>query len=305
MDPADVLALAIEVVRPAAEAKGVRLEASIEAGAGPILGDPDRLQQVVWNLLTNAVKFTPSGGRVEVRLQRDGEQVEIAVEDTGQGIAAAFLPHVFERFRQADASHSRAHGGLGLGLAISRHLVEMHGGTLRAFSEGIGRGATFRAELPLMPKPEVEESAAAWHPGDGRHTLQDIRVLAVDDESDALTLVRDTLEEAGATVRTARSVEEALNGLNGEVPHVIISDLGLPTVDGLEFIRRVRASADPRLRALPAAALTAYARPEDRAESARAGFQVHLAKPIDPRTLVSAVSRLVGREGLPNDAELA
>lgn len=293
---------AIDAVSVAAEAKGVRIEAVLDPHAGPISGDPERLQQVLWNVLANAVKFTGRDGKVQVRLGRVDSQVEASVADTGIGISAEFLPHVFERFRQADAGITRERGGLGLGLSIARQLVEMHGGTIEAASPGVGHGTTVRVRLPLMiahpasdgfehGRPRVtadQESVAA---GD----LFGVHVLAVDDDPDAVSLVSELLATAGARVSVAGSAEAAMRAIEAEAPHVLVSDLGMPLVDGFQLIEQIRTHHDPVVRRMPAAALTAYARSEDRVKALRAGFQIHLAKPVDPRELVTTVAALASR----------
>jgi len=305
VDLPKVLDEAVATIRTAADAKGVRLQVVADPLAGPISGDPDRLQQIIWNLLSNAVRFTPKDGRVQVRLERVDSHAEVSVSDTGVGIPAAFLPHVFERFRQADSRFSREYGGLGLGLAIAHELVELHGGTIRAFSDGEGRGATFRVALPLMvvhrqdtPIDPIPSSTGPDASG-AAASLRGVRVLAVDDDADALTLMRDALEDAGATVVMANGAEAALRALTASVPDVLITDLGMPRMDGFELLAAVRASPVETVRSLPAVALTAYARSEDRTRALRAGFQVHFAKPIDPAELVAAVSSLAGRR--PHD----
>ena len=293
----------IESVLPAANAKGIRIRTVLDPRAAPISGDPERIQQVVWNLLSNAVKFTPRGGQVQVRLERVDSHVEIVVSDTGIGIAPEFLPHLFERFRQADASMTRERGGLGLGLAITRHLVEMHGGTIHASSSGRGTGATFRVRLPLMivhPDVSVDRRlprAAAREPAATMPDLKGLRILVIDDDADALRLVEEILQLAGGHVTTVTSAAAALDALNALRPDVIIADLGMPQMNGFELIAQVRGSSNHSVRAIPAAALTAYARSEDRARALRSGFQMHLAKPIDPAELMAAVAALAGRTG--------
>ena len=293
---------AVATMQPAADAKGVRIQTVVDPGVGPVSGDPGRLQQVVWNLVSNAVKFTPKKGRVHVRLERVNSHVEIVVSDTGIGIRADFLPHVFERFRQAEAGPTRKTGGLGLGLAIVRHIVEMHGGTVDASSAGEGQGATFRVRLPLMivhpatletPRehPRTERRAALTGLGD----LKGIRVVAIDDEEDALTLLRVVLETAGADVTTFRSPLTALERIADVKPHVLVVDLGMPEMDGFELITRLRKSTNAAVRNLPAAALTAFARSEDRTKALRSGFEMHLAKPVDPGELVASVATLARR----------
>jgi PAS domain S-box-containing protein len=298
-----VIEQAIGTVRPTADAKGVRVQSRIDEVIEPVSGDPDRLLQVIWNLLANAIKFTPRGGRVEVALQRVYSDVEIVVSDTGRGIPPEFMPHVFERFRQADSGLTRASGGLGLGLAIVRHLVELHGGTIDATSEGEGKGATFRIRLPLtMPRQEpFEAERVDSRRAPRRETLPAARldavhVVAVDDEEDTLVLLREILETAGAQVTTVASAVEALDALSRNAPDVLIADIGLPVLDGFELIRRVRESPDAAIRQVPAAALTAYARSEDRIRALRSGFQMYFAKPIDPGELVAAIAMLA-RQG--------
>jgi signal transduction histidine kinase/DNA-binding response OmpR family regulator len=304
---------AIDSIALAAEAKGLRVETVLDPKAGPISGDPERLQQVLWNLLSNAVKFTGRGGKVQVRLERVNSHVEVVVSDTGVGIAAEFLPHVFERFRQADAGITRERGGLGLGLSIARQLTEMHGGTIEASSGGPGTGATFRVKLPLMiVHPARDDERQRFEPRPAPRPaeipggdLRDVHVLAVDDERDALALVAEVLQVAGARVTTVSSAHQALLALDAEVPDVIVADLGMPIVDGYQFIDRVRRHRDPRVRELPAAALTAYARTDDRMRALRAGFHIHLAKPIDPAELVTTIAalanRFVGKRSRPSD----
>jgi len=293
---------AIATVQPAADAKQVRIQTVADPRVGPVSGDPDRLQQVVWNLLSNAVKFTPKQGRVQVRLERVNSHVEIVVSDSGIGIPAAFLPHVFERFRQAEAGTTRKTGGLGLGLSIVHHIVEMHGGSVEASSDGEGSGATFRVRLPLMivhpqeiveqrQHPRTESLAPLTRLGD----LRGVRVLAIDDEEDALALLRLVLETAGAIVTTTPSAALALERLERDPPDVMVVDLGMPHMDGFEFIGRVRASNHAVVRDIPAAALTAFARSEDRTRVLESGFEMHLAKPVDPGELVASVATLVRR----------
>ena len=298
-----VLHEAIATITPAAEAKHIRVETTIDPQVGPVSGDPDRLRQIVWNLLSNAVKFTPKQGRIQVRLERVNSSVEIVVSDTGIGIASEFLPHIFERFRQADSGSARQHTGLGLGLAIVRNLVEMHGGTVYATSGGEGQGATFRVRLPLrIVHPELQPGARRVHPRQvaapsfaDLPSLSGTHVLAVDDDADAVGLLREILEAVGASVTTTTSGRAALEIVEASRPDVLIADLGMPLMDGFELIRRLRASDDPAVRNIPAAALTAYARPEDRAKALQSGFEIHLAKPIDPVELISAVKALVRR----------
>lgn len=303
VDLPQVVTHAVDVVSPTADAKGVRIETVLDPRATPVSGDPERLQQVLWNLLSNAVKFTNRGGKVQVRLGRINSHVELSVADTGIGIPPEFLPHVFERFRQADASTARERGGLGLGLSIARQLAEMHGGRIQAASGGIGQGSTFTLKLPVMiVHPSAADTSERVHPRAGTSSqhigpgdLRDVHVLAVDDDADAVGLVAEVLAAAGARVSTASSADEALRIMDTNPPHVLVTDLGMPRVDGFEFIRRIREHANPIVRRIPAAALTAYARSDDRVKALRAGFQIHLAKPIDPAELVTTVASLAKR----------
>ena len=302
---APILEAAVDSTRPTAETKGIRIEAIIDPRAGFVAGDSGRLQQVFWNLLTNAIKFTPKGGRVQVQLRRVSSHVEVSVSDTGQGIDPAFLAHIFERFRQADSSTRRAHGGLGLGLAIVRQLVELHGGTVRAESAGEGQGATFTVELPislLRSQPVVEQPhpitsrAVPFTPSPVLHAT---RLLVVDDEPDTLETLRAVLTLCGAEVRTASSAAAALAVMESWVPTVLISDIGMPGEDGYALIRRVRALPADRGGVVPALALTAYARVEDRVRVLDAGFHMHAPKPLEPAELVALVASLAGRRTMP------
>ena len=295
VDLAAVVDAAIETVRPAADAKGVRIERAMEPLGEPIHGDPARLQQVAWNLLSNAVKFTPRGGRVHVALTRRASQVELAIRDTGEGIAPEFLPHLYQRFRQADGTASRPHGGLGLGLALVKQLVELHGGTVRAASEGPGAGATFVVALPVSIA-RLRDEREDGHPRAiaGRSTpvplpeLNGTRVLVVDDETDALEMVRRVLEERGAHVVTAAGVDEALAILQELRFDVLVSDIAMPRRDGYDLVRECRLQGI----ATPAIALTAFARTEDRTLAMLAGFHSHVAKPVDPAELVATIASL-------------
>jgi len=293
VDPAAVLGAVLEMITPVAESKGVTVISRVELGAGPLYGDDSRLQQVVWNLLSNAVKFTPQDGRVEVVIARRDTSIEICVSDTGRGIDPAFLPHIFERFRQADSSSTRSAGGLGLGLAIVRHLIELHGGSVTAESAGVDRGATFRVRLPvpaLRPsaEPPAQEAAITTRPGD----LAGIRILLVDDEDDAREVLGTVLRVAGATVRPTSSVSEALGSLDDELPDVIVSDIAMPNEDGLDLIRRLRERPPERGGATPAIALTAYGGTRDLGAAMEAGYQAHLRKPADPVLLTGTILRL-------------
>ncbi len=302
ISPVSFIEAAIETVKPAADAKGIRLEKILDPAAGPISGDPNRLQQVTWNLLSNAIKFTPRDGKVQVILQRVNSHVEISVADTGSGIAPAFLPNLFERFRQGDASTTREHGGLGLGLAIVKNLVELHGGTVTAHSPGEGLGATVTVVLPLTVVHHQAELGERRHPKatqiSGSFTTDDLkglRVLVVDDQADARDLIRRVLEDCAAEVTTAGNADEALDLLEQKRPDVLVSDIGMPDADGFELLRRVRALGPERGGRVPAIALTAFARSEDRTRALRAGFLVHVSKPVDPSELVATVASVAGR----------
>jgi len=299
-----VISAAIETVLPAAEAKDVQLKSLFDTPAGPVLGDVNRLQQVVWNLLSNAVKFTPKGGLVEIRLEVINSRVQIRVSDTGQGINPDFLPYVFEHFRQADSSITRSQGGLGLGLAIVRHLVELHGGTVYAESPGLEQGATFIVELPLMAvrpvaasetKPEQPKVTDTDEMPKCPLSLNGLRVLVVDDEPDARELLTTVLGQCGAEVKAVASASEALAVLEPFQPHVLVSDIGMPGEDGYALIRQLRALEANRGGQIPAVALTAYARAEDRTQALLAGFQLHVPKPVDPAELAVVVGNLAGR----------
>ena len=266
------------------------------------MGDPDRLQQVFWNLLNNAIKFTPTGGQVQVLLERDNSRIEVSVIDTGEGIAPEFLPYVFDRFQQGDASTTRRHGGLGLGLAIVKQLVELHGGSVRVKSSGLGKGTTFTVHLPLIAvhsEPDKELRHSRKTPRENQPvpdvSLANVHVLVVDDEVDARELVKRLLEMAGATVSMAGSASEAIERILAARPDVLICDLGMPAQDGFSLIRQLRVLEERQESALPAVALTAYARPEDRVKALRCGFQNHLAKPVKPAELLAVVSTLAGR----------
>ncbi len=294
---AKVVEAVLEGVRPAADAKGIRLQVALDPDAGPVPGDAARLQQVVWNLLSNAVKFTPVGGRVRVGLERRGGHARLSVHDSGVGIEPDFLPHVFEPFRQADSGTTRAQGGLGLGLAIVRRLVELHGGSARAESDGPGQGATFVVDLPLLAgeperrtpeAPQVEE-------GNGAPDLAGLRVLVVDDEPDSRDLMAVALEEKGAEVMAVDSAVRARGAFDGFRPDVLVSDIAMAEQDGYDLIRWVRDLPPERGGAVPAAAVTAYARSEDRRRALLAGFNMHLSKPFDPGELLAVVASLGGR----------
>jgi len=300
VDPVSLIRSAVEGFSATAIAKGIVVDQDLDPRVGTIRADPGRLQQVIWNLGHNAVKFTPAGGEITVRMRRIENELEITVSDTGQGINPAFLPHIFERFRQEDGTTRRNHGGLGLGLAIVKHLVEMHGGRINAASEGEGKGAAFTVYLPLSgPSASAQEPdaildrtprASKEH---HRTLLEGTRVLIVDDDPDARTLIHRVLKRYGAKVTEAETVDEALNLLTEARPGVLISDIGMPKRDGYDLIQAVR-SRGYSANALPAIALTAFARPEDQKHSLVAGFQKHLAKPVDTHALIEAVAVLVG-----------
>jgi signal transduction histidine kinase/ActR/RegA family two-component response regulator len=304
VDLVRVIEAAVETVRPAAVAKGVHVQTDLEQLSGPLAGDVDRLQQVVWNLLSNAVKFTPAGGHVHVQLRMKGPSAEIVVNDTGSGIPPEFLPHIFERFRQADGGTTRSYGGLGLGLTIVKHLVELHGGTIDARSDGRGRGSSFVLRIPIAParsrplppirplaqgpsRPPVAQAACPQIAG--------LRVLVVEDEADARDLLVVLLEECKVAVRAVGTAAEGLEALSKWQPDVIVSDIGMPIEDGYTFIQRVRALPRERGGAVPAVALTAYARMEDRRRALLAGFNMHVSKPIDREELFLVLANLAGR----------
>jgi signal transduction histidine kinase/CheY-like chemotaxis protein len=293
---------AVATVQPAADAKQVHVRTIVDPRTGPVSGDPDRLQQVVWNLVSNAVKFTPKGGSVQVSVASVASHIEITVSDTGIGIRPDFQPYVFERFRQADAGTTRKTGGLGLGLSIVRHIIEMHGGSVLVSSEGEGRGTTFRVQLPTMIVHRHGPAESREHPRSGKGSpplelgnLAGVRVLAIDDEGDALGLLRAVLEAAGAEVVTLASAREAVERVAVIKPDALVVDLGMPEMDGFAFIARIRGSSDPAVRDIPAAALTAFARSDDRTKALRSGFELHMAKPVDPGELVASVATLVRR----------
>jgi len=297
---APVVRAAVEAVRPAAQAKRIRFEIDL-APAGPVWGDPDRLQQVIWNLVANAVKFTPKDGKVGVRLHRVASQVEIVVSDTGSGIEGELLPHVFDRFRQADSSSTRRHGGLGLGLAIVRHLVELHGGTVAVASAGLDLGTTFTVSLPVRTLgavtgavPAREINLEPFLAPAGESPLRGLRTLVVEDDPDSLEMVCTLLKQRGADVRPAASTAEALGVMERWKPDLLISDLGMPEEDGYTLIRRVRALPAEHGGQVPAVALSARTRPEDRIEALSAGFQMHVAKPVAPAELLAVAVTLAG-----------
>jgi signal transduction histidine kinase/DNA-binding response OmpR family regulator len=297
VDVASIADLALESVRLAADAKGVALDSHVADEVGTVSGDAERIQQVVWNLLTNAIKFTPRGGKVTLLLDRTPEALTIAVADTGQGIATDFLPYVFDRFKQADGSPTRQKGGLGLGLAIVRHIVELHGGTISVESEGEGRGATFTASFPLDAQIRAASSAVSPRahptPVSAPREVEGMRILVIDDEPDARELLRTLLESCRVDVTTASSAAEGFELLQQRKHDVVLSDIAMPGEDGLSFIRRVRALPRESGGRIPALALTAYARLEDRTRALLAGFNGHVAKPVEPSELLAMLSSLV------------
>jgi PAS domain S-box-containing protein len=295
VDPAAVINAAMDVVKPASEAKHIRIQTITDSSVGLITGDFERLQQVVWNLLSNAVKFTPQNGFIRTELSRGLSQIEISITDSGIGIPPDFLPYVFNRFSQADSSITRAHGGLGMGLAIAKSLVELHGGTISVTSPGEGKGSTFTIRLPISavvqkPKPpgELEFETDFLRLND----LAGVKILVVDDEPDACEMLMHLFRLTGAEVQVAMSAEEALGKFDSFNPDVLVSDIGMPNVDGYELMRRIRRSGNKRL---PAVALTALTRIEDRVKALAAGFQMHVAKPVEPAELLAVVSSLAGR----------
>ena len=306
IDLGRIVASVLEGLRPAADARGVTVTLHATDAPMEIAGDTDRLQQIIWNLLSNAIKFTPRAGSVKISLFQESSDVVLEVSDTGQGIKPEFLPHIFDRFSQQDASTTRKQDGLGLGLSITRHLAELHGGKIIASSEGAGKGATFRLQIPVIA---VRESSGNADVRDGggttpesgarRHdykSIRNLRILAVDDQGDALAVVSRVLTRAGAEVRTAESVEAALTVLNGWRPDLIISDIGMPEQDGYTFIRVLRNSTDSSLRKVPAIALTAFARESDRFRALGAGVNDHLTKPVHARTLIEKAAEIAGRQ---------
>jgi CheY-like chemotaxis protein len=296
------------VVRQAAEAKGIALAINVDPTVGSLVADPDRLQQIVWNLVSNAVKFTPARGEVEVSARRVSSSIRLCVRDTGLGIPAEHLPFVFERLRQVDGTTTRHYGGLGLGLAIVRHLVEAHGGTVSAHSEGSGQGATFTVDLPIhavhVKEPEVDDDTVIKDPAPSAAThsgsLSGSHILIVEDDEDSLELLRVVLEGAGASTARTNRAAQALEAASQTKFDVIISDIGMPEMDGYMFMRKLRKRVAAE--EVPAIALTAYARPEDAAIALKAGYQEHMTKPVDATTLIAAIQRLVTKTGVCSPA---
>jgi CheY-like chemotaxis protein len=292
-----VISESIATVRPAADARDIRLTYVLDPKGGPITGDPNRLQQVLWNLLTNAIKFTPKGGRVQVFLRRVNSHVEISIVDSGQGISPDFLPHLFTRFSQADNSMTRQYGGLGLGLALVKSLVELHGGNVKASSAGVGQGSTFVVSLPLTVihqdnvEPILTPAPSTAAAGD-QPDLHGFHVLVIDDEADARALIQHILTECNATVTTAASAEEGIVAVKKHHPDMILSDIGMPVEDGYEFLARLRQLSDAEGGDTPAVALTAFARSEDRRRALMSGFQMHLPKPVEPAELLAVAANI-------------
>ena len=299
---AEVVRAAVESVTAAAAAKGVSLETTIDRAAGSMLGDPNRVRQAVWNLLTNAVKFTPRGGHVSIRCAREEDRMVVTVTDTGEGIAPEFVPHVFERFQQADMCSTRRHGGLGLGLALVRHIAELHGGTVDAASAGGGQGSTFRLELPIVrprgPAAQANAPATGTRPRVGSPAdldfaaVQGFKLLVVDDDEDSRELLDTMLSYCGANVSTAASVKAAIAAFDEQRPDVLISDIAMPGEDGYDLIERLRTRPPREGGKVPAVALTAYARTEDRTKALLAGFNAHVAKPVDLEELVRVIAEV-------------
>jgi CheY-like chemotaxis protein/anti-sigma regulatory factor (Ser/Thr protein kinase) len=305
VDLVSVIEHVVQTIHPAADAKGLSLETNLPSEIGQITGDPARLQQVVWNLLSNAVKFTPHGGRVEVGLERIDPHICITVSDTGKGINHDFLSYVFDRFRQADASSARRYGGLGLGLALVKYLVELHGGTVEAASAGEGHGATFKVTLPVRAvATSLGKVGGATATVKSSGELAGVRALVVDDEDDARELIETVLTQYGADVVAVSSAMEAYKLITTTLPQgrpdVMVTDIGMPGEDGYSLLRRVREWERDRGAYIPAVALTAYGRSEDRTRALRAGFQMHVAKPVEPDELATVISSLIRR---PNSGE--
>jgi PAS domain S-box-containing protein len=308
---ASIIEAVVDGVRPASDAKSINLHTTLDPKISPIQGDPDRLQQIIWNLLTNAIKFTPKGGRVMVRLERLHSNVELTISDTGQGIDPELLPHIFDRFRQSDSSSTRRHGGLGLGLSIVRQLVELHGGSVTAQSAGMGKGTTFKVILPLMSvHQELSDLDVTLHiiaskPLTERQPwLNGLRVLVVDDEADARALIAAVLTGRGAEVIAVGSAGEALEEMARQRFDVLVSDIGMPEMDGYALISKIRQLPVERGGKIPAAALTAYAAVEDRMRILSAGYQMHIPKPVEPAELTIIVGSLAERYATPDDVPI-
>jgi signal transduction histidine kinase/DNA-binding response OmpR family regulator len=303
LDLCGVIEAAGDAVRPSVEAKGIQFEMLLDAEACVVRGDANRLQQIFWNLLSNAIKFTPAGGRVSVGVRRVGPRVEVSVSDSGIGITSEFLPYIFDRFRQADGSTTRVHGGLGLGLSIVRHLLELHDGDIEVQSEGRDKGATFIVSLPLAPAKSaaIENARAAAAESNGTpdgfsNLLKGLRILVVDDEADSRDLVTAILTRCGCKVKCCQSAAEALKTFREWKPDLLVSDIGMPQEDGYALIKKLRKLRLKLAREIPAIALTAYATDDDRARTLSAGFQMHVAKPIEPEALVRIIADAAGRK---------
>jgi CheY-like chemotaxis protein len=301
VQPAAVVNAAVEALRFAAEAKSIRIQTVLDSHAGPVAGDFERLQQVVWNLLSNAIKFTPKGGRVQIVLERVNSHIEIRVSDNGRGIKPEFLPFIFERFSQGETSITRLHGGLGMGLAIAKAIIELHGGGITAFSEGEGTGSTFTISIPVMPVNKQPAPVERIHPRAWTEIsvecppeISGLKVLVVDDDPDTCEMIRFVLEQCGGHVTTATDVDGALDAFQSWKPAVLISDIGLPEIDGYELIQRIREEERASGTKTPAVALTAFARIEDRVKALAAGYQMHVAKPVEPGELLTIVASLAG-----------
>jgi PAS domain S-box-containing protein len=309
VEPIGFIEAAIETMKPAAEAKDIKLHKLLDPRTGPIAGDSNRLQQVVWNLIANAVKFTPRGGKIQVLLERVNSQIQITVADTGIGIKPELTSQVFQRFHQVDASTTRKHGGLGLGLAIVKHLVELHGGGVSAESPGENRGTTFTVRLPITVVHRNADDSQRRHPKATTTTpppyktadLAGLKLIVVDDEPDARNLIRRLLEECGAEVFTAGSAAEAISLVEKERPDILVSDIGMPGVDGYEFLQRVRNLGAAKGGKVPAVALTAFARSEDRTRALRSGYLVHVSKPVEPAEFIATIASIAGRTGLKDE----
>jgi PAS domain S-box-containing protein len=301
VQPAAVINAAVDALRFAAEARKIHIQTVLDSHAGPVSGDFERLQQVVWNLLSNAIKFTPKDGRVQIVLERVNSYIEIRILDNGRGINPEFLPFIFDRFSQAEATTTRLHGGIGLGLAISKAIVELHGGTIAAFSEGEGKGSTFTINIPVMPISKQAVPVERVHPKvwteisvECPPEISELKVLVVDDDTDTCEMIRAVLEQCGGVVKTAADAETALETFLSWKPAVLISDIGLPEVDGYTLMRRIRDEERLNGTKTPAIALTAFARIEDRVKALAAGYQMHVGKPVEPGELLTIVASLAG-----------
>ena len=301
VQPATVINAAVDALRFAAEARNIRIQTVLDSHAGPVAGDFERLQQVVWNLLSNAIKFTPKNGRVQMVLERVNSHIEIRISDNGRGIKPDFLPFIFERFSQAETGTTRLQGGLGMGLAISKAIVELHGGNITAFSEGEGKGSTFTVSIPVLPVNKQPTSIERVHPRAWTEIslecppeISGLKVLVVDDDADTCELIRFVLEQCGGVVTTVADAESAMEAFHATRPAIMISDIGLPEVDGYELLRRIREDERQTGRKTPAVALTAFARIEDRVKALAAGYQMHVAKPVEPGELLTIVASLSG-----------